>query len=407
MFYFYNIPNRILPLQWYDGTEAIDEIHFIECHIELIETDAFNVQAFRMLRYLSISHNEGLITFNEGCFNGLSRLGLFFFSNATVHDANTDVLKDIRRGLRYLFVTRIATSFNLASFLGRYRFGHLNALYFDDCTSPQFHILTPSNFSNQIMPIIDTIDFRNCDIEAILDGTFDGISKALKHLLFYRTKIKRIFLSVFQGPFEHIYWNFDRAYRMQYPLLKFDDNPIKCTCDIYFLRNALSIANSPDPINLFSCHNDETDEKNAVEVECSHFQHINWQRTCAKWHLNRIYTFIRFNIKLNNDLIVIQSNATEPFKMLINYQQMNRNPILKCFKIDKAGVKIPKSMFMEMEIVQISILYFIHGWPLSFVTIRLPDDEMNGSAIWIQIDLTVFICMIAFFFGCCLVILLS
>lgn len=109
--------NERLNANWYNGLHRIHEIHFQYCTIDAIEENAFNIATFVELIYFAVKNNNRLITFHDGCFNGLNRIANFMFDHSALSRHSIGILNDLSKSIETIRLTQITTDIGLAHFL--------------------------------------------------------------------------------------------------------------------------------------------------------------------------------------------------------------------------------------------------------------------------------------------------
>lgn len=292
-------------------------------------------------------------------------------------------------------------------FFGHLRFTHLIKMTFEQHLSAKFTTLAANNFTGT--PFLDAFHVTDCPIEFILDGTFDPIATTLQRLFLYRTKLKTIQLNAYQKYFEFSYMN-DGA------LIIIDGKQLECTCDYYLFHNAVTMSY----YGLFFrpyivCTATETDK----QLVCPDHQQIHSILCWANaQQIGQQFSYYRFRINLVKGIesIVIQTNATGSFKVLLDSNRQRTNQMcsnhewaretIQCFIMRTNRAELPRSLFDGVPIIRISILYFIHGWPFSVVTLRFTDpDEMHTEKIlWLCVSLNAIVSFASFLLGFLMVI---
>lgn len=250
----------------------------------------------------------------------------------------------------------------------------------DYCNSAPFKILAPNNFSNTLF--VEELHFCECGIEAILERTFDSIAKTLTTLLLLNNNLKTIILVRFQVFIEN-------ANSIRNSFLGIKDGNLECNCEYYFLQSVSAIRYKLATINSFQC------APNAVLTDCPNMQKLQLTTICMpKIYHSREYIdlfwylkcYIR--MKMESKSILISANSTSKFKVIFQLQAKNAcsdqswlRESIKCIQVNNADVEFPNSMFNQSEFVIVSVLYFIHGWPLSVVTIRFADTNKTGPLL--------------------------
>lgn len=396
--------NRTLAANWYNGRQYINELRFQNCLIETIEANAFDVSAFHNIRLIRIDSNIGAITFQTGCFNGLKRMEKLLLNNLTlIHtDSGSGILSDSCKSLNELRLLAINANVGLEYFFKSHRYTNFEIIVVEHSNSNKFQTLAPANFSNIL--VLRALKIEGGDLRVILAGTFDVVAKSLRNLLLIDTKLIAFTATIFQAYFEY-------SHSFISGITIIVGNTYECNCDYYLFRNVMMIRRASFKyVGYVLCSNEQSID------HCPDFQQLGSHHLCYQTSIShQLYTYTRFEVNLENDRdsIVVRTNASGRFKIII---QLNDLPLkaycprhiwlqenIKCFYLDKNRTEISKSMFNHSQLLRISFIYFIYGWPLSFATIRTTDDY-DGNNQWAKI-LIVVIVPICFgmCFGCCIV----
>lgn len=360
----------------------------------MIEANAFDSNAFHQLRLMIIDHNDGIISFDPDCFSGLNRITIFNMYNSTISVNCFDILRAFRKSLSDFAIRHVSNEIGFKNFFGNSQFTHLIRMTFEEYLSTNFTTLASNNFTGT--PFLDSFHAFDCPIEFILDGTFDPIATTLQRLVLHRTKLKTIQLKAFQKYFEYSYMNTD-AITIIY------GSPLECSCDSYLFHNVAIMGYYGFIFRPYIvCMATNADS----QLVCPDHQQIHSKLCWADAQkIGQQFSYYRFRINLlkNIESIVIQTNATGSFKVLLDFNKPRTNQMccnhewtretIKCFIMRANRAELPRSMFDGVPIIRISILYFIHGWPFSVVTLRFKDDDEihTENTMWLCVSLNVIV----------------
>lgn len=282
---------------------------------------------------------------------------------------------------------------------GGHQFANLNLVLFTNCSGHQFKTFAPSNFTNLL--VLQTLHIFNTSLEVILDGTFDGIAKTLERIMLIDNRLLAIVPRVFQAYLENSYSIYSSVTIVNF-------NQLECNCEYAFFRSICEIVyKTPAPDAFNSC--ERPPSANADQKFCQNIQQIRSEKLCWSHQWQNLLSYIRFDIKRDDEGILIRTNATGPIKVVLMRSGMELDhhcpdvralqPDIKCYIFNKNVLRLPQSELIESHLIQISILYFFHGWPLCIMTVRYSHDT-NENTNWGLITGAIIMCyVLAIFLG--------
>lgn len=382
--------NQTISKHWFIANQEINELHFSECNIETVEGDAFENGAFRLLVYLQISNNDGIITFYPNSLKGLRHIVSYNYRSSSLSSANVGHLNDISRSLRAFCLLNCSGEIGFQNIFGEYQFANLEQILIKGSSAQQFRTLAPSNFTNLLA--LEALAIMHSSLEIILDGTFDGIAKTLQRIILSHNRLTTIAPGIVQAYFEHSHLFFN-----SFSLIH--DNQLDCNCENRFVRGVYELIYRPlKPEVCVTC--ERPPSASADQTYCLNAQQIRSEKVCWSHDWRNLFSYIRFDIKRDDDGILIRTNATGSVKVVLmrSGMQFERNcpdarslrRDVKCYIFNGNVQKLPQSKLIESNLIQISILYFIHGWPLCFMTVQSAHDSiMHPNWVLIALAITV------------------
>lgn len=319
--------------------------------------------------------------------------------NSSIDQSNVGALRDISKNLKSFYLRKCSNSIDFRNIFGKYQFANLNLLFVSNCSGLQFKTFAPSNFSNLL--VLQTLIVFNTSLEVILDGTFDVIAKTLERISLIDTRLLAIVPRTFQAYLE----NSNLIYS-SVTIVNF--NQVECNCNYAFYRSVSAMVyktSAPDVFN--SC--ERPPSANADQTFCRNIQQIHSEKFCWKHLWRNRFSYMRIDIKRDAESFLIRTNATGPVKVVLMRSGMKLDrdcpdgralqPDIKCFSFNKNVLRVPQSQLIESHLIQISILYFVHGWPLCIMTMRYSYDT-NESVNWGLITGAIILCyVLAIFLG--------
>lgn len=120
--------DQTIKAKWYDGNEKFHLISFDSCNIAVIERDAFESDAFILIRSVSILDNQFVIHLHDGCFHSLYRLNKLYICRTQFAKIDSKLLQEIRRSLEIFVYLQHNNDFSLTKMFGNESFPHLKYL---------------------------------------------------------------------------------------------------------------------------------------------------------------------------------------------------------------------------------------------------------------------------------------
>lgn len=384
--------NGILSPGWYIGSNFIHEIKFQRNYIKTIEPNAFHVNAFKFLNSIYFIQNDGLLHLESDCFRGPIRFESLLIFLSRVEYIGAGLLEDLSKRIEILHMTALEGDIGLVDIFGAGRYPILHKLSFSGATSTQFATLAAENFT--ALCSVENLSFARCGIEHIVDGAFDGIAHSLQALALNENKMMRIdpmwFRLVLENSVKFLFYL----------------NPLECGCDFYFLTNATAIVRQP--LHVYKEEAICSSPMNINQIVCPQMHRYVTRNTYSAAGLISFYVRFHIHFNRNTDSLSIRTNVTASIRVLLVSVDMRQTcwpeklvrDNVKCYTLPADKSQIRRSMFPNSSIVKISIIYFVQGWPLSTVSVRMLEDGYSKPTMHIGWILTVILsCAVAFLLG--------
>lgn len=371
--------NSTLKNHWYKGVYNIAKLGFEACIINCIEADAFNVAAFANLTAITFHWIDGVVTLAPFSFNELKTLKGITFHATQFNELQKDFLRSFNNVLQHFTCIPLEQNIGIADFFGGPNpFVRMRGLTIIHVVSTAFATLAPNNFSN--LPILVKLHLENCGIEWISEHTFVPIAQTLEWINLSRNRLQSIAPAIFRI-FSARFQNINALCWVV------DENCLVCNCDHYLSEN-VAMMDIHAPIDLrrkSTCKQGSTAHNDNM---CPGLQQLHTEKMCLKLLNLGSFSYPRFRLRLNrqDNSISVRTNITGSYKIIVESVKLKRKcndkwwrmEHIKCIAINESNVEIPLSNWFSAEVVKISIGYLVHGWPLSFVTIRMVHE--NGYA---------------------------
>lgn len=382
---------------WYTGIHYIHHLKFFNCSFNNVLLNAFNATAFNHLRSITFTAHQALLAFQNGCFRGLNKLEVLFFRFTTIAYIHGTFLEDICKNIKTIRLTQLINNIGIADIFGGARYPKQLTVVIEDVESSKFETLASANFTK--FTTIQYLDIINSGVKFILAGSFDPISASLEGINLSRNKIKHLQPALYRFLFEKMCFTYKN-----FVVLNFHENKLKCSCDFIFLKSVKrAMVHSENDKNDFIC----TSENKIQDDDCTGFQRTNISKLCPMiYKKSTIILYIQFRIKFDEtiDSLLLHGKTNHSLRIvLVTLKQRQFCPLdrsdsanIKCFKVSANNVVIPYSMMPQSTFIKVSIIYYIHGWPLSTITIRLP--KLN-NILWFSLNLHIILPVIGFLFG--------
>lgn len=294
---------------WYPGRYSLNLLTIFRTAISVIEANAFDSLAFRKLHTLRILMNVMHIqTYRPEMLSGLHylhQLIIYEASNPTAFPVN--FLAKIRMHLNHFahfgFVLNSQSLTNL--------FGHqrLRIEMLDiDCNGVvgNTDFLARANFSALLL--VKDLSVKDCGVEYIEPGTFDGMLRTLRYLHLVHNPFKRLDANAFTT-----YLDVPGPVILH---ISSKEHPIECSMEFYELRN-MSVISIGQGIGrtLAFCVGSLRSEANWQPLRQRQSVHG------ARWHLDSIfYRFPKFILKFDASHgreVMVRQPINEPYRLLI------------------------------------------------------------------------------------------
>lgn len=175
-----------LTSDWYKDQAQFKKLILWRCKIHVIHKNAFNVKPFRNLRAIYINI-DAWIEFKAEAFNGLSKLEALNIVNGKII-SDYQVFASIANNLEDLLFKNIDNMKGMYNFIGGTQMTKLDMISMRNVSF--YRIITPHSITNT--QNLRILSFRNCEIEAIMDGSFDHLADTLQMLLLWHNKLKTL-----------------------------------------------------------------------------------------------------------------------------------------------------------------------------------------------------------------------
>lgn len=382
-----HFPNGRLSADWYNGRIDIYEIFIDLENVSVIESNAFNSNAFRTVDILKLTFKQ-MTEIMSGAFNSLPDLGMLILrstDSATYFcNPSENLLAAVRTRIEVVVVFNFTDTFN--SLFGNIRLPLL--LHVAITNPPNKYIprfLSPHNFSS--FTIVQILTLNNCGIESISEHTFDTIGHTLRILDLSHNRIKHLSLDIF--------WIFiNSRYRERqteianYKMFYFQDNLVECGCEFYEVRNVTAISFHIQNEN-FTCNSGGNTATTKLDSVCEGNQIINVNR----WSLDHpnidVFAYPSFNMHFNHLAKTVSVNQLKHRQYRLWIQNFN-DPELKrkqkcpnrgwilqsvhCLILANVTEVIKVNTYLKKsELSQYCVIYLMYSqpiWPLHCITVR-------------------------------------
>lgn len=366
----------------------------------IVKIDAFEAESFKNLVSIKFTNELSPLHFENDCFRGLNRLRNLFIQLSSVITIDTRFLQAVSKSITVIFLENFICNIGFRDIFGNVKYPKQIMVFIENFNSNKFVVLAPGNFTR--LMVMKSLYIINCGIEIILQGTFDEISDSLQEVGLTENRIKQISVSLFKSLFEST--SFIEWYARGFIV---EDNFLNCNCELTLIENfnRIHISN-----RIFPCIA-ENQTKN-IDKNCPGLQRFKISMFCGEFTRNfKYFIYNNFNIKLNEreNSVVIQTKVNDSFRVLLDslgQRQIcpnNReiNDTIKCIQLTANHLQIPQSMMPQSAFIKVSIIYYIHGWPLSTVTIRLLDQTNIwwSSTQFLSMSVVIGFCIIGFLVG--------
>lgn len=368
---------------WYNGTNPIDELTFIECKLKHIENNAFAVPSFENLENLRMFELPLTIQYSNQMFNGLPKLSCFVFYETSIAGIGDNLFGDSRSSFQTLLYDHITYDFSFNQlFARRMPALHNIALSSDLDYSNVSRTLAPANFSR--LPVIRYLSFKSCGIATILANTFDYIAYTLKYLNLNNNKLKTLRYEMFAAFLDRYIGN--RKYFYFYMI-----DGLQCDCDFFTLKNVSLIS-----LDIYAsvefekwqrasiCH--EYADRQPVAT-CDELDSIDPIKICLAHNSIRKYSYPKFGMRLDRQMLEINSTARREYRLwIVNHRAIAHEKRAKCpcndwiqgsvtcllFANESVSISLGKFL-QRSELTTIGIIYVMANknlWPLHMVTVH-------------------------------------
>lgn len=380
--------SAILHRNWYNGTEIIHVLVFFACRFQIIEENAFTTFAFVMLRELKILYME--IVFQPGWANGLNYLNVLNVAHTMIINMKKNFLVAFQPTIMGFFCEGATNYIEFHDLFGHItlpKLSHIGVHFYQARQSGQKdHILTSQSFIGLVA--INIMDISYCGIIAIVDNTFNAISKTLRDLNIANNKLIQVSINWF-----HIFFNnrsFDTKNEIRRLCLL--NNPFEVDWEFFKLRN-FSIINSM--VEVYLSENLPYYNMNSSPPDNEKWQFIRSRDYCFRHEQFNVFTqpLIKFNVFSNSSghFIRLESTIITAFKLIqleVNVRNTNTgcldsNMNLKCMSLTNGTTDIPRMLHETVNLTSFLIIFYSTSiWPLNYHTIKTQPYDTKNKFGW-------------------------
>lgn len=353
---------------------------FSSSTINRIERNAFNSVVFRRIHEL-VFYRVVFLTLIPGWSNGLDSLQHLIIHGTFIVKASEILLDPIGRKISEFCYASMPDVLELREFFGQMLLPKLHKISVQYAqVSPVDHILDSRSFAG--LSEIRQLILINCRIIAIHNGTFDNCGNKLHVLELRNNYLKHIDINTFLFYFKA------SPYLLQ-KRLTLTDNPIRCSCDYYEIRN-LTVINPSIEFYYPDCHEDSNLPYDPSK--CRYLQVLRSRRHCFRNAKFDLFTYPAIELRiLENETgknIYLQSETSSSFKLVV-INTKDLIPNLKCILLPNGTTVIPMSRFECISPI-ITLFYTFNinpalVWPLNYRSIRCKEIEIQKLEInWLS-----------------------
>lgn len=316
----------------------VETMTFLNCGFQFIDQTSFeNVQdTVKILTFM----NMALENINLEVSMLFPNLKEFIMRNTSVRFYDVDFLLRIRATLTYLEMHPLIDNTNLDIFQGA-NFKKLEHIKINSILT-QFKVIEAANFSS--ISFLKTIDLSFCHIEFIAPETFDHLT--LTYLSLEGNHLTTSQLSFLKNIMNRMLQNFGS--------INLNDNRFICDCELYLYRNISYW--KMDKLNQSAFEPELQCEKNLnVSLKCNGVQEIRPTQICASRVKFELYTFPKFDIKINEhdqSYVIKQSqnrNYRIWFQNVINFSEFNSKWGYEESKCPRKGYLITDTQCIQLQ----------------------------------------------------------
>lgn len=397
-------PNGTIGPNWYNGSIDISYLIMTLDTVTVIEDNAFDTPAFHPLQSISLILNA-FVEIKGGIFNGLSNLKWLKLSTkngfgAYVCHRSDQLFKPFHNSIE-IFANFIANH-PFQDYYGAHKMTRLQRIGTSNPRSTVYpRVLSNIDFTG--LATIAELILNQCDIEAILENTFDYIGATLADLDLGGNNIKHMTFDML-----HTFLDSPLIFEYLKKIFHMGDNLLECTCDFYLIKNITLISfgsiNVPD--RYISCHASAR-AHSANDLMCEDIQIINSRKFHLDYPFKGIHRYAYLNVQLKfrrDNFIVLRQFKPRPYRLWIhnpgesNLIEMARKcpnkkwstESVKCLRFTKQEVSIPIDRFiMKSRFTIFCVIYLQYPqktWPLHCTTkynAISDDDESPDNIQWI------------------------
>lgn len=358
---------------WYDGNRSVHLLLINAQELNSIHADAF--MGFPDLWCLEITITYDKLRIEDGAFRGLDRLHTIMLDCELVDDFSIGLFEAISASVFYFYMLTWPNNINLNEMFANQSFHALENVIIKNVQMPQtkFRQLAASNFT--FARRLRHLTMVHCGIEAIAEGTFDGVARTLQYIDLSDNWIKFVIFRMFRRVLE------PNARAILY--IGNEEDSLVCTCRLI----ELEIANCPFQRNANGyCLKCELPEQ-FVAASCGihravELAHVGVQLE-DQWFVRIVDIRMSYG---RNAIVSILTNFTSKFRLLfVPFDAMQRGDCsvraaatdYKCINIDKFVDELGLEGVTErnsaefVTITAIPILYKFGARPMHLITVRM------------------------------------
>lgn len=378
--------------------------------INRIEANAFNEHAFRQLESLFFSDMPSL-TLVPGWSRGLRSLTIINAFGEPIENPADIPLEPIGGTLTRISLQTLSNDVDFRDVFGRNPLPALEEVCVEyNYKTTVDRILDSNSFSALIA--IRSLGLTQCRIVAVRSGTFDKIARKLHVIELSRNQLKDLSGDVFAAVFNAE----TEAYNNKQ--LWFWQNPMRCSCEYYQLRNMSSL--SPT-VEVYFDECDDDSEAPYDPTKCGRTQMIRSRRNCFRPERFDLFGHpaIEFRVVENRTgkFIRVESETSGAFKMfvvdtdrLVEERENCFRSEIRCFLLPNGTSIIPMARLdSNASIVSFFATFNMNPalvWPLNYHSIlsRARGSKMEETELrWYRSPIVVALGFVIWLVGACLV----
>lgn len=378
--------NPILEPGWYKGKKTFNGLTLNNCNIQRIRRNAFNADIFKGLEALGIL-SKARIENEVGMLNGLPKLLYLEFSPGPFTGGFDRLLEPLRLSLYTFIYAGFPDDLQFTDLLGNEQLIELHAVALSAMNPNIPRTLMAANFTG--LRAVARLRLSHCGIETIADDTFSQIGETLYYIDLTFNRFKTMSYYVFQPFFSR-----QSEHSLHHKILSIFSNSLKCDCEFLELQSIvyMNVEMKFRQENYYWHRLMNCDGQTSAELplKCNTVQTITAARMCLSPILGKTYSYIKFKLRVERDVLHITSGAKASFQLwVISLDQPRRgkkslNGLVEkqsiyCLSLAKATKSVPIGMYLKKSsITSFCIMYLSvdqHFWPFNCITVFQPSND--------------------------------